>query len=192
MAKAALSRDSFVFIRFQVLTLSWRSFGLRYRASSPSALIALAEEDDLVGSDVESIGDASGYALGAAGDVIDSFAVIAAEVVMMFQVSRLVACGFSRQFDSADEACFGERFDATIDRGDVDAADGTLRKSQDFRGQQRPARAADRVFDGMALACLAFHGVSLWRSGARGQWGVRRIVCTYGDLDSGAFLRCIL
>jgi hypothetical protein len=110
-----------------------------------------------MGAHTEAIGNIGLYAAAAPGNVKDTLALVATEVVMVVQVGTLVASGLTGQFDRSDHALLGECLDAAVDRGDVDAGDRFLGQRDQLGGEQGPPAFADGGFDGVSLLGLSFH-----------------------------------
>lgn len=102
-------------------------------------------------------------AAGAAGDIEDALAGVAAEVMVVGESGGLVARGLAGDADRADDAGVEQVAQGAVDGGEAEARDTPARQREDFARSQGAPGAVDGRADRAALSGSAFQGASPWR-----------------------------
>jgi len=112
-----------------------------------------------VGSEAEAARQERAQAAGAAVDVEDLAAVVAAKVVVMpaRRGDELVARRLAGEFDLRDLTLVKEHADGAIDRGDAERGEVALGEFQDLLGAERARGVSHRRADGLSLGRAARH-----------------------------------
>lgn len=133
----------------------------------PRAVSAGAAEDDLVGLDREALGSQARNALGAARHVVDPFAGVAFEVVMVRKIGRLEPGRRPGEFDFGDRPLLDRPVDNAIDGRGPDA--GLAEPIADLIDRDRPPEVSDQAEDCFAMGLGLWHARMIIDSHSRNQ-----------------------